>query len=98
MQEQLKKTDELISKIRRLIEKHEKLQEAFTESTQEIEARKKMVAEKNEKLERLERDANALRLGQFIELSDPEKKEVRQKINDYLKELDRIIEKISGEG
>jgi chromosome segregation ATPase len=98
MQDQLKKTEDLIGKIRRLIEKHEKLQEAFAEATDEINALKKVVAEKDEKLERLERDANALRLGQFIELSDQEKKEVRQKINDYLKELDRIIEKISGEG
>ena len=84
MQEQLKKTEDLIGKI--------------TEATGEIDVLKKVVAEKNEKMEKLERDANALRLGQFIELSDQEKKEVRQKINDYLKELDRIIEKISGEG
>jgi len=98
MSELIKKTEDLISKIRRLMDKHEKLQESFAETQQEIESLKKSLAEKDERLDKLEREANALRLGQFVELSDSEKKEVRQKINEYLKELDRIIEKISGEG
>jgi archaellum component FlaC len=98
MQEHIKRTEELISRIRRLIEKHDKLKQSFAEAQQEIESLKKAVAEKETQLENLKRDANALRLGQFITLSDAEKKEVRQKINDYLKELDRIIDKISGEG
>lgn len=98
MQEHIKRTEELISKIRRLIEKHEKLKQSFAEAQQEIESLKKIISGKVEQLEKLERDANALRPGQFISLSDAEKKEVRQKINDYLKEIDRIIDKISGEG
>jgi archaellum component FlaC len=98
MQEHIKRTEELISRIRRLIEKHDKLKQSFSEAQQEIESLKKAVAEKETQVENLERDANALRLGQFISLSDAKKKEVRQKINDYLKELDRIIDKISGEG
>jgi len=98
MQEHIKKTEELISKIRRLAERHEKLREALTQSQDEIAALKKALTDSDIKKEKMERDANAIRLGQFIDLSDSEKKEVRQKINDYLKELDRIIEKISGEG
>lgn len=98
MQEHIKRTEELISRIRRLIEKHEKLKQSFAEAQQEIESLKKAVADKETQLEKLGREANALRLGQFISLSDAEKKEVRQKINDYLKELDRIIDRISGEG
>lgn len=98
MQEHIKRTEELISKLRRLIEKHEKLKQSFAEAQLEIESLKKIISGKEEQLEKLERDANALRLGQFISLSDTEKKEVRQKINDYLKEIDRIIDKISGAG
>ncbi len=98
MQEQLKKTEDLIGKIRRLADKHEKLQQTFLEAQEEIASLKKLIADNTQNMQKLERDANAIRLGQFIDLSDQEKKEVRQKINDYLKELDRIIEKISGEG
>jgi len=98
MQDQIKKTEDLISKIRRLIDKHEKLQSQFESAQEEIESLKKKMAAKDEQLEKLQREGNAMRLGQFIELSDQEKKDVRQKINEYLRELDRIIDKISGEG
>ena len=98
MQDQIKKTEELISKIHKLIDKHEKLQSQYQNLQEEIESLKKNLAAKNEQLEKLSSETNAMRLGQFIDLSDQEKKEVRQKINDYLKELDRIIDKISGEG
>jgi len=98
MQEQIKKTEDLIGKIRRLSDRHEKLQQSYLEAQEEITSLKKIIADNSQNMEKLDRDANAIRLGQFIDLSDQEKKEVRQKINDYLKELDRIIEKISGEG
>lgn len=98
MQEQIRKTEELIGKIRRLMEKHGKLQESFAEAQKEIESLKKELAAKNEAMKKLEGEGNALRLGQLIEMGDAERKEVRQKINEYLKELDRMIEKISGEG
>jgi archaellum component FlaC len=98
MNELFKKSDELTAKIRRLIEKQEKLQADLAGARETIDSLQKTLEEKEATMEKLQRDANALRLGQFIELSDKEKKEVRKKINDYLKELDQIIERINGLG
>lgn len=94
----LKKTDELISKIRRLSEKYEKLLADIRVKDEKIEAMKKIQVTNEERIQMLEHEVASLKLGVFIEFSEEDKKEMRRKLNEYLKEIDGVIGKLEGEG
>lgn len=92
-----KKADDLVGKIRRLIERQEKLQQELKIKDEKIESLKQVLAEKEQLVERLEGESISQKLGGAISLSEENKKEVRKKINEYLKELDVVIAKLSAE-
>ncbi len=46
----------------------------------------------------LEQEVASLKLGSFIDLSENDGKDVRRKLNIYLRELDDVIAKLSSEG
>jgi len=93
----LKKTDELISKIRRLSEKQDKLITELKSKDEKIEVLRNQQTSNQERIDSLEQEVASLKLGAFVNLSDENKKEVRRKLNEYLRELDGVIAKLSGE-
>ena len=92
-----KKADELVGKIRRLIEKQDRMQQELKSKDEKIESLKQALMEKEQKIEGLENESITQKLGSAISLSEDNKKEVRKKINEYLKELDAVIAKLSAE-
>ena len=95
VQDLLKKTDDLISKIRRLSEKHQKLNAELKAKDEKIDSLRKELTTNQERIQSMEQEIASLKLGAFVNMSDENKKEVRRKLNEYLKELDNVIAKLS---
>jgi len=93
----LKKADDLISKIQRLTEKQEKLLAELKSKDEKIETLRNQQTSNQERIDSLEQEIASLKLGAFVNLSDENKKEVRRKLNEYLRELDGVIAKLSNE-
>lgn len=97
VQDLLKKTDDLIGKIRRLSEKHQKLNAELKSRDEKIDLLRKELTTNQERIQSMEQEIASLKLGAFVNVSDENKKEVRRKLNEYLKELDNVIAKLSVE-
>ena len=93
----LKKTDDLISKIQRLTEKQDKFIADLKSKDEKILALRNQQTSNQERIDSLEQEVASLKLGGFVNLSDENKKEVRRKLNEYLRELDGVIAKLSSE-
>ncbi len=96
-QELLKKTVELISKINRLTAKEAKLISTLKTRDDKIEKMRKEAITYEERIQVLEQEVASLKLGGLIDLSDSGRKEVKQKLNVYIRELDDVIAKLSSE-
>ncbi len=96
-QQLFKKTDDLLVKIRRLAEKHEKLIEELKARNEKIDSQRKQLTTCEERNELLEKEIASLKLGAFVESSDENKKEVKRKLSEYIRQLDGAITKLSGE-
>jgi len=93
----LKKTDDLISKIHRRAEKQEKLVAELKSKDEKVETLRNQQTSNQERIDSLEQEVASLKLGAFVNLSGENKKEVRRKLNEYLRELDSVIAKLSNE-
>ncbi len=93
----LKKTDDCLSKIHRLTEKHEKALSALKIRDEKIESLRIKVSACDERIQMLEQEVASLKLGTLVNLSGQDSKEIRKKLNNYLRELDEVIAKLSSE-
>ena len=94
----LRKADDLLVKARRLNAVQKKLSQDLQAKDDKILLLQNELSEKENLITQLEQEVASLRLGSLINISDGEKKEVKQKINEYLKEIDKVIAKLSTEG
>jgi predicted ATP-dependent endonuclease of OLD family len=98
MKELLKHADELIQKVHRLLDRNDKLVADLLEKEEKIRDLNLQLKEKSERVKQLEEGVVALKLSETVQPADGNSKEVKKKINEYLRELDRCIAKLSAEG
>jgi hypothetical protein len=98
MADLVKQADELIQKINRLLDRNDKLLADMLEKDEKIRELIQQMKVKNERIRQLEEEAVSVRVSENIQLPGMDTKEIRKKINDYLRELDRCIAKLSAEG
>lgn len=98
MNELLKQADELIQKVNRLLDKNDKLAADLLERDERIRELHAQVKEKSERIHQLEEDRTLGKVADTVQLPGQESKEVKKKINEYLREIDRCIAKLSAEG
>jgi uncharacterized protein YoxC len=98
MNELLRQADDLITKINRLLDKNNRLTADLLEKDEKIRVLNQQLKEKSERIRQLEDETSSRKLADNIRLPGMDVKEARKKINDYLREIDRCIEKLSAEG
>lgn len=94
----VRQADELIQKINRLLDRNDKLMADMLEKDERIRELNQQLKVKSERIRQLEEETVSARVSENIHLPGMDTKEVRKKINDYLRELDRCIAKLSAEG
>ena len=98
MNDLLKQADELIAKINRLLDKNDKLGADLLVKDEQIRELQQQVKEKSERIRHLEQERSSQKVMDTIRFQDGDTKEVKKKINDYLKEIDKCIAKLSAGG
>lgn len=98
MKELVKQADELIAKINRMLDKHDKLVADLLVKDEEIRRLQQQLKEKTERIRTVEEEKSSLNLLESIQYSGGDTKEARKKLNEYIRELDRCIAKLSAEG
>ena len=94
----VRQADELIQKINRLLDRNDKLVADMLEKEEKIRELTQQMKAKTERIRQLEEEAVSARVSENIQLPGMDTKEIKKKINDYLRELDRCIAKLSAEG
>jgi|KBSSwiStaDraftv2_1062776.scaffolds.fasta_scaffold3172536_1 DNA anti-recombination protein RmuC len=94
----VRQADELIQKINRLLDRNDKLIADMLEKDEKIRELNQQLKVKSERIRQLEEETVSARVSENIHLPGMDTKEIRKKINDYLRELDRCIAKLSAEG
>ncbi len=94
----LKKANDLLIKAKRLIDRFDKLNHTLAAKDEKIISLQKENSEKQNRILKLEQEVASLKLGSLVSVSEEEKKEVRQKLNEHIKEIDKMIAKLSAEG
>jgi len=98
MKELIKKIDDLIAKIHRLLDKQDRLAAEVLVKEEKLREVNTQLKEKNDRIRQLEEEITLLKAADRIQLPDGDLKEVKRKLNEYIREIDRCIEKFSAEG
>ncbi|MBX7108944.1 MAG: hypothetical protein K1X61_09885 [Chitinophagales bacterium] len=94
----LKQGEELIVKINRLLDKTDKLAADNLVKDEQIRELRQQLKEKSEYIRRLEEERSSQKVLESIQLPGGDAKEAKKKINDYLREIDKCIARLSAEG
>ena len=92
-----KKTDELISKLHKLLAYQQKLEADLLTKDEKIKDLTNQVKEKNDRAKELELLVASLRSAGGVALSDDQSKDTRQKINELIREVDKCIATLTSE-
>ncbi|MBA2422721.1 MAG: hypothetical protein H0V61_05805 [Chitinophagales bacterium] len=98
MNELIKQADELIGKINRLLDRNDKLSADLLERDERIRALQEEIRGKSDRLRLLQEEMNSVKLAGSIHVGEMDVKEFKRKLNEYLREIDRCILKLSAEG
>ncbi|MEO6166532.1 MAG: hypothetical protein ABIO46_14760 [Chitinophagales bacterium] len=98
MYELLKQTDDLITKINRLLDKSDRMAADMLVKDEQIRELQHQLKEKSDRIRNLEEERSSQKVMETIHLPGTDTKEVKKKINDYLREIDKCIAKLSAEG
>ena len=98
MKELVKKADDLLERIHRLLDRQNELVAELADQRRTIRELNEKLKNQQGQLKDLEQKITLAQLGSLAKEDPKESKMVRQRLNDYLKELDRIIEKLAAEG
>lgn len=98
MNELLKQTDELIAKINRLLDKSDKQAATLLMREGQIRELQQTVKEKSERIRQLEEDRSSQKVMDKVHFQDDDAKEVKKRINEYLREIDKCIARLSAGG
>jgi chromosome segregation ATPase len=96
-QDLLRKTNDLISKIRRLMEKHEKLKTELKQKDDKIDEWRKATEDYQARIRHLEQEIASAHVSGLLNHSEENSKEVKRKLTEYLKQLDLVIAKFSAD-
>jgi len=96
MKELIKKTDDLIVKIHRLMDKQDRLVAELLVKDEKLRELNTQLKERTDRVRQLEEQiALQKTTGRII---GTDSKEARRILNEYIREIDRCIEKLSAEG
>ncbi|MEP7129005.1 MAG: hypothetical protein ABI729_09060 [Chitinophagales bacterium] len=98
MKDLLKQADELIVKINRLLDKTDKLSADLLAKEETIRELQHQLKEKSERIRTLEEERSSQKFTESLQLPTGDTRETKKKINDYLREIDKCIAKLSAEG
>jgi uncharacterized coiled-coil DUF342 family protein len=98
MKELIKQADELIGKVNRLLDRNDKLSADLLERDDKIRKLEEEIREKSDRLRLIEEEMNSLKMASTINVQQTDVREVKRKLNEYLREIDRCILKLSAEG
>lgn len=94
----LKQGEELIVKINRLLDKTDKLAADILVKEEQIRELRLQLKQKSEYIGQLEEERSSKRVTETMQLPGGDTKEAKKKINDYLREIDKCIARLSAEG
>ncbi|MBA3647295.1 MAG: hypothetical protein H0W62_01900 [Chitinophagales bacterium] len=97
MNELLKKTEDLVSKIHRLLDKQDRLAAETLVKDEKLRVTATELKQKNDQIRQLEEQITLLKATTHIPFSEGNLKDARRKLNEYIREIDRCIEKLSAE-
>lgn len=97
MKELLKKADDLIAKLNRLLSKQDKMEAELLSKDEKLKEHQLQLKEKNERIRQLELEVASLRSTKGVALSNDQSKESKQKINELIREVDKCIAKLAAE-
>lgn len=98
MNELIKQADDLIAKINRLLDKTDLLSADLLAKDEQIRQLQRQVKDQAERLRIMEEERVSKRTAETIQVQLADTREVKKKINDYIRELDKCIAKLSAEG
>ena len=83
--------DSLDVKVKKLISLYDKTQQAKKQCVSEREELKKVLAEKQEIINSLEEKIKFIKMSKVVSSSKEDNKKTKQKINEYVREIDKCI-------
>jgi hypothetical protein len=83
--------DSLEIKIKKLISLHDNMKQERELAVDETEKIKKELIEKREVIKKLEEKIKLINMSKVVSSSKEDSKETKQKINDYVREIDKCI-------
>ncbi len=98
MKDLIKQTDELLAKINRLLDKNDRLAADLLVKEEQIRELQHQLKEKTERIKLIEEENSSNKVLESIQQSGADTREARKKINEYIREIDRCIAKLSAEG
>lgn len=98
MKDLIKQTDELLAKINRLLDKNDRLAADLLVKEEQIRELQHQLKEKTERIKLVEEENSSNKVLESIQQSGADTREARKKINEYIREIDRCIAKLSAEG
>ena len=90
-------TDEVNNKLRRLLERFEKNMNELSETKEELKNLKAKLKERDEALKGLEKNVELNSFAQALGGSELGAAELRIKLNQYIREIDKVIMKLKAE-
>lgn len=85
----LTKIEALEAKVKKLVESHTLLKEELKESINENEVLRAIIEQKNEELKNFQNQFKISKIASFLSEDKKNASELRQKLNDYIKEVER---------
>lgn len=98
MKDLIKQTDELIAKINRLLDKNDRMAADLLVKEEQIRELQHQLKEKTERIKVAEQEKSSNKVLESIQQSGSDTREARRKINDYIREIDKCIARLSAEG
>ncbi|MBL7915644.1 MAG: hypothetical protein BWY67_00600 [Bacteroidetes bacterium ADurb.Bin397] len=82
---------QLRNKVEKLVNLHEKLMQEYQQLKTQQEQLKSQIHSQQQQISELEEKNRVIRLGQMVSGSDQNTREIKLKINEYIREIDRCL-------
>ncbi len=97
MSKKTERLDLIINKITLILEENLKLQEEVHALQKELKVLKGAKGADNIKIDKLEKEVKILQLAKGVDLSDEERKKVKNAIRHYIREIDKCLASLNPE-
>ncbi len=82
---------QLRNRVEKLVNLHEKLMQEYQQLKTQQEQLKSQIHSQQQQISELEEKNRVIRLGQMVSGSDQNTREIKLKINEYIREIDRCL-------